>query len=171
MATDSDQDPILFSGKLTKAEFQKIQLAGYPRIFQFWPWLYLCALVMVLLTADLKDFAAHPLQNLPGTLLLLALAIFFFVTPRLSARKSWRSNAGLRTFFSGHLSSTGLSWQGDYGQGSYPWDALYGYRSRGEILLVYSGMHHALFLQPRFFDSPAEWEAAVELIFKNLRPR
>ncbi|HEV7672716.1 MAG TPA: YcxB family protein [Thermoanaerobaculia bacterium] len=171
MSAANDDTEISFSGKLTEEEFRKIQLAGYPRIFQFWPWLYLCAIVMVLLTADLKDFSAHPLQNFPGALLLLGFAIFLFVTPRLSARKAWRSNAGLREFLSGHLSSTALSWQGEHGQGNYPWSALYGYRSRGEILLVYSGMNQALFLLPRFFASPADWEAAQELIFKNLRPR
>ena len=171
MSTTDDPHEIPFSGQLTEAEFWQIQIAGYPRIFRFWPWLYLSAIVLVLLTADLKDFAAHPLQNLPGTLFLLALAVFLFVAPRRSARKAWQTNTGFREPFSGHLSGTGISWQGTFGQGNYPWDALYGYRSRGEVLLVYSGMHQALFLLPRFFASPAEWEAAQESIFKNLRPR
>ncbi len=171
MPTEDDPTDISFSGQLTEEEFRKIQLAILPRIFKFWPWLYLAATVMVLITADLKALAAHPLQNLPGPLLLLAFAIFLYVTPRYGARKAWQNNAAIREPFAGQLSRTGISWQATYAQGHYPWSALYGYRSRGDILLVYSGMHQALFLLPRFFASPADWEAAQELVFTNLRPR
>ncbi|HXU33685.1 MAG TPA: YcxB family protein [Thermoanaerobaculia bacterium] len=171
MSTADDPNEIPFSGQLTEAEFRQIVIAGFPRLFRFWPWLYLSAIVMVLLTADLHEFVAHPLQNFPGTLFLLALAVFLLVVPRRAARKAWQTNVAIREPFSGSLSSTGLSWQGAFAQGKYPWDALYGYRSRAKILLVYSGMNQALFLLPRFFASPAEWEAAEELISKNLRPR
>jgi hypothetical protein len=171
VADESNETEIPFSGQLTEADFRRIQLAGYPRIFKFWPWVYLAAIVMVLLTGDLKEFVAHPMQNFPGAFFLLAFAIFLLVVPRRAARKTWQTNTGIRAPFSGLLKSTGISWQGTYAQGDYPWDALYGYRSRGEILLVYSGMHQALFLLPRFFASPAGWEAAQELVEKNLRPR
>lgn len=171
MPTDDDPQEVPFSGQITETEYRQIQIAGYPRIFKFWPWLYLIATAMALFTADFKEVAAHPLQKLPGALLLLAFAIFLFVVPRRAASKAWQNNAGLREPFSGHLSNTGLSWQGKFGQGNYPWSTLYGYRSRADVLLVYSGMNQALFLLPRFFASSAEWEAAQELVFQNLRPR
>lgn len=171
MPNEDDPKDIAFSGQINEREHWKIHLATYPRIFTFWPWLYLVAIVIGLVTADLKAVAADPLQNLPATLLLGAFAIFLFVTPRRSARKAWQSSAGIGDPFSGVLSGTGLSWQGEYGQGHYPWKTLYGYRSRGEILLVYNEMHQTLFLLPRFFASAEEWEAAQALVSNQLRPR
>ncbi len=164
-------EDIRFSGRLTKAELRTSHLATYPRIFKFWPWLYLVAIGLVLVTANLKDYAAHLSEDYPGALLLLLIAAFLFAVPRLGARKALKNNPSLREPFSGHLSNWGFSWQGAFDQGEIPWDALYGYRSRGEILLVYIGLHQAFFLLPRFFATPEEWDAAEELVVKNLRPR
>ncbi len=171
MPTETDAAEIPFSGQLTEPEHRKIQLALLPQIFRIWPWIYLAAIAVVLFTADLREFASHPLKNFPGTLLTLLLAVFLFVTPRRASGKAWRSNAALRAPFSGSLSATGLSWHGAFAQGNFPWAALYGYRIRGEIVLVYVGMSQAVFLLPRFFAFPADWEAAQERIATNLRSR
>ncbi|MEP7011881.1 MAG: hypothetical protein ABJC13_16275 [Acidobacteriota bacterium] len=171
LPTEADDVEIPFSGQLTEAEHRKIQLALLPQIFRIWPWIYLAAFVLVLLNANYQDFVSHPLKMLPGTLFLLIFPIFLFVVPRRASGKAWRSNAALRAPFSGSLSATGLAWQGPFAQGNIPWAALYGYRIRGEIALVYVGMNQAVFLLPRFFASPADWEAAQERIVANLRSR
>lgn len=171
MQIETEPADLSFSGQLTEEELRKIHRATYPRIFTFWPWLYLLAIALALVTADWKALDAQPLQNAPGALLLLAIAIYLYVAPRRSARKAWQTHVGLREPFSGHLSSTGLSWQGAYGGGQYPWDALYGYRLRGDVLLLYIGLHEALSLRPRFFASAEDWVAAEELVSNNLRPR
>ncbi len=171
MADETSDPEISFSGLLTEADFRRIHLAGYPRIFRFWPWLYLSAIVVAFLAADLKEYAAHLSENLPGALLLLLLALFLYIAPRRAARKVWQTTPGLREPFSGSLSSVGVEWKGTYGQGRYPWNDLFGYRDRGEILLVYFDLHTALFLLPRFFAGRDEWEAAREMVLEHLRPR
>lgn len=164
-------EDIHFSGQLTKAELRTSHLATYPRIFKFWPWLYLVAIGVVLVTGNRKEYAAQLSENYPGTLLLLLIAILLFAVPRLGAHKAWKNDPNLREPFSGHLSNRGFSRRGVFGQSEIPWDGLYGYRSRGEILLIYAGLNQAFFLLPRFFTNREEWEAAEELIVKNLRSR
>jgi hypothetical protein len=164
-------DEITFSAQLTEAEFLKIQRAVSPRFLRYLPWLILGAFGMVLLTADLRKLIERPLSNLPGPLFSLFVAVLVLVGPRLAARKTWRTNASLRAAFSGSVSTAGITWQGAFGQGSFPWDALYGFKKRGEIVLVYVAVNQAYFLLPRFFASPADWSAACAMIRSNLQPR
>jgi hypothetical protein len=101
----------------------------------------------------------------------LFVAVLALIGPRLAARKAWRTNASLRAAFSGSISTAGITWQGAFGQVNFPWDALYGYKKRGEIVLVYVAVNQAYFLLPRFFSSTADWEAAWGMIRARLRPR
>jgi len=168
MTTDNE---IPFSGQLAEADLLKIQLAGYPRLFQFWPWMIFGIFGLLWVSGNLADLIEHPRNLFPIPLALLLFAAYALVAPRLLARKTWQSTAGLREPFSGHVSREGVSWRGAFGQGDYPWSALYGYRDRSGIVLVYLGMHQAAFLLPRFFASPEDWDTARDRILDNLRPR
>jgi hypothetical protein len=94
-----------------------------------------------------------------------------YVAPRRAIRKAWQSNASVRAPVSGTVSSGGLAWHGPFVEGRFPWSALFGYRAKPTLMLIYTSNRQAVWLFDRFFSSPADWATAQTVIREHLRAR
>jgi len=171
LETTLEHSSVSFEGQLTEAEFSRIQWHSTPRWLVSLPWLILGSLVVVLLTGDLSAIVTDPLDQLPRLFIALGLAAILFIAPRRAIRKAWASNANVQAAFSGLLSDEGIEWRGAKVQGHFQWSDLYGYRAAPDFVIIYTSSNQAVWLFPRFFAKPEDWQVAVGLVTTHLKKR
>lgn len=161
-------EAIPFSGQLQEKEYRAVMRTARPAFLKLVPWLLLVVLLGALGVEALRSGHPSPGVELPRAALGLFLVLVLFVAPEMAIRGTWKKNALARQPVSGAVSSKGIRWEGEAAKAKFSWDGLRGYRVGKGLLLLFTAQSQALWLLPRFFETPEDWERARERIIANV---
>jgi YcxB-like protein len=158
-----------FEGRLQETEFRRAQWISSPMIRRWLGWMIVAALVMVLATGGIGPILRDPVTSGVKLVAGLAFAVFMIVAPRRAITKVWRNTPLLHEHVAGQISDNGITWVTASTNSKYGWNKMIKRRIRDDLLLLYTSTNQALIVPRSYFKSLNDWEAAKELIAKNIR--
>lgn len=164
-------EAIPFTGRLEEKEYRAVMRTARPAFLKLLPWLALAGLLGVLVMGALRSGHARSEEELRRAALGLFLVLVLFVAPEMAIRGTWKKNALARQPVTGAVTPKGIRWEGDAAKATFDWGGLRGYREGKGLLLLFTAQRQALWLLPRFFETPGDWERARERIAAHLPKR
>jgi hypothetical protein len=158
-------DNIAFEGRLTEADFRKINGLAGRKLRRFF---YGLILVIFILTAI--PYRHTPFYFLyhfsPVFLIFFAIILLGY----LQTKHAWRKSSIGKLPFKGAVSEEGITWNTEgVSSANMGWHLFLHYRESGPIILVYFGVNQVLYFLRRFFTSDADWASFRDMLSKKLR--
>jgi hypothetical protein len=161
-----------FRGHLTEADLRVVFATLMRRQTAVVGFILLAVYVFVESLNGFRDYTTDPLAAVISFAPIGCGILFIVWYSRRLATRWWQQNKFMREELTGAVSDEGLEWHsGSYMHVAAPWTFFVRYQEARNVILIFNAPGSAYYFLPHLFASQSDFEAAREIIRRNLARR